>query len=136
MSADAEALGIGVETDLPYEEAVIRAKEALKEHGFGVLTEIDVRETMREKLGAEFKKYVIIGACNPQLAHQALLGDDDVGLLLPCNAIVYEKEGGSVVRALNPLKAMEFFASPQVQEAGRKAYEGIKRALDAIAPTA
>ena len=132
MSTDAKALGIGVEVELPYEEAVARTKAALKEQGFGVLTEIDVRATLREKLGAEFKKYVIIGACNPPLAHQALCGDDDVGLLLPCNVIVYEKEGGSVVRALNPVKAMGFFASAEVQDAGRKAFEALKRAIDAI----
>jgi uncharacterized protein (DUF302 family) len=133
MSAQSEGLAIGVETDLPYEDAVVRTKEALKEQGFGVLTEIDVRETLREKIGAEFKKYVIIGACNPPLAHQALSADDDVGLVLPCNVIVFETEGGSAIRALNPLKAMEFFPSSEVHEVGRKAYEGIKAAMDAIA---
>jgi uncharacterized protein (DUF302 family) len=94
--------GFGVKTSLPYAEAVERTKAALKEQGFGVLCEIDVQKTMKEKLNADFRPYVILGACNPPLAHRALLTELDLGLLLPCNVIVYDEAGGAVVKAMDP----------------------------------
>ncbi|MCL4466078.1 MAG: DUF302 domain-containing protein [Chloroflexi bacterium] len=96
------AYGFGVKTKLPYEQAIEQTKAALKEQGFGVLCEIDVRKTMKEKLDADFRPYVILGACNPPLAHQALTADLDLGLLLPCNLVVYDAEGGAVVKAMDP----------------------------------
>jgi uncharacterized protein (DUF302 family) len=102
--------GIFKTTTMDYEEALAATKAALKEQGFGVLTEIDVKATMAEKLGVEFRRYDIIGACNPPLAHKALSTELDIGLLLPCNVIVYENDdGGSVVAALDPESMM---ASP------------------------
>lgn len=98
--------GITTRIDVPYEEAVEKARAALKEEGFGVLTEIDVEKTIKEKLGADFRKYVILGACNPPLAHRALSADPFVGLLLPCNVIVYEEADGSVVSAIDPVGMM------------------------------
>lgn len=87
---------------VPYEEAVERVTEELSEVGFGILTEIDVQATLEKKLGERFRRYVILGACNPQLAHRALTADDNVGLLLPCNVVVAETEDGSEVSYARP----------------------------------
>jgi uncharacterized protein (DUF302 family) len=95
--------GITTTLNLPYEEAVAQTTAALKAEGFGVLTEIDVKATLKKRLDADFRRYVILGACNPPLAHQALTNELEIGLLLPCNVIVYENdEGGSVVSAMDP----------------------------------
>ena len=93
--------GISREIGVDFEEAVSRARESLQKEGFGVLTEIDVKDTLRRKLDLEFRRYIILGACNPPLAHRALGLDLQVGLLLPCNVIVYENDsGGSTVSAI------------------------------------
>jgi uncharacterized protein (DUF302 family) len=96
-----------VSIDAPYEQALARATAALKEQGFGVLTTIDVQQTLKAKLGRDFRKYVILGACNPPLADRALQAELEVGLLLPCNVIVYEDGPAStVVAAMAPLAAL------------------------------
>ena len=90
-----------------YDEALARVPEALKSEGFGVLTEIDVRETLKKKLGADFRRYKILGACNPTLAHQALETELDIGAMLPCNVVVYEGDGGrAVVLAIDPMQTV------------------------------
>ena len=89
--------GISKTVSLSFEEAVDRTIAALKEKGFGILSDIDVKKTLQEKLGVDYKKYRILGACNPPRAHQALQQEEEIGLLLPCNVIVYEKEPGTVV---------------------------------------
>jgi len=89
--------------DLPFEDAVEKITAELKKEGFGVLTEIDVKDTMKKKLNVDFKKYKILGACNPPIAHKALQFEEELGLLLPCNVIVYEKEGKSAVSVFNPM---------------------------------
>ena len=91
-----------VKLDVPYGEAVTRTREALAEQGFGVLTEIDVRATLQQKIGAEIEDYVILGACNPPLAHKALQVDREVGALLPCNVVVRAVDGGSEVLISDP----------------------------------
>jgi len=96
--------GLRVELPVPFEEAIDRATTALKAEGFGVLTSIDVKDTLKKKLDAEFRKYTILGACNPPLAHRALQAELEVGLLLPCNVVVYETgPRTSVVSAMDPM---------------------------------
>jgi uncharacterized protein (DUF302 family) len=108
-------LGFQAQLDLPYDDAVQRVTEALKSEGFGVLTEINVQATLKEKLDADFRQYVILGACNPPLAHRALSANLDVGLLMPCNVIVYEaEEGGSVVNIVDPNVMLAALADDQV----------------------
>ncbi len=119
--------------DLPYDEAVPRVKEAFKAQGFGTLTEIDVQATLKDKLDVEIEPYVILGACNPQLAHQALEVTRDIGLLLPCNVVVREHSGSVVVQALDAdvIAAVPDVAElePIAAEAGRR----IQAALDDLA---
>lgn len=99
---------ISKKVDYKFDEAIIRVTEELKEKGFGVLTEIDIKETLKKKLDVDFKKYKILGACNPNFAHQALSAEDKIGTMLPCNVIVEEHEDGSVeVSAVNPLASMQ-----------------------------
>ena len=99
----AQDYGIRRTVALPYTKAVEKTKEALQKQGFGVLAEIDIREKLKEKLGVDFKRYVILGACNPPLAYQALQAEPEIGLLLPCNVIVYEKtDDMTVVAAIDP----------------------------------
>ena len=105
MTSPKISYGLKADVPLPYERAVERAREELGKEGFGVLTEIDVRATLKKKLDVDFRPYVILGACNPSLAHQALSAERDIGLLLPCNVIVYagERANTSVVAALDPV---------------------------------
>ena len=123
---------ISTRLSLTYDEALLRVKAALKEEGFGVLTEIDVKETLSEKLKVDFRRYDMIGACNPQLAHRALQAELDVGLLLPCNVIVYEDDGGSVVAAFDPEAAMGLADNPGLSEIAREAKERLRRALESL----
>jgi uncharacterized protein (DUF302 family) len=93
--------GIGRDLDQPFQDILDRVREALKAEGFGVITEIDVQKTMKEKLGVDGRPHVILGACNPKYAHEALDVEDDLGLLLPCNVVVYETGAGSRVAVIN-----------------------------------
>jgi uncharacterized protein (DUF302 family) len=99
-------IGIRVALNLPYEQALQKTTDALKVEGFGVLSQIDMQTTLKQKLDVEFRRYVILGACNPPLAHRALSANLDVGLLLPCNVTVYEEGDGSVVTAVDPLEML------------------------------
>ena len=126
--------GISITTARDYDDALAATKAALKEQGFGVLTEIDVKATMAEKLGVAFRRYDIIGACNPPLAHKALSTELDIGLLLPCNLIVYEADdGGSVVAALDPEAMMSMTANPDLREVAAEAKARLERALASVA---
>jgi uncharacterized protein (DUF302 family) len=96
-------LGIRATLNLPYEQAIQQTTEALKAEGFGVLTQIDVKAVMKQKLDVDFRRYMILGACNPPFAHRSLSANLDVGLMLPCNVTVYEEGNGSVVTAVDPV---------------------------------
>ena len=119
---------------LPYEEAVEKTKEALKQQGFGVLSEIDMKAKLKEKLDVDYKRYVILGACNPPLAYKALQADPEVGLLLPCNIIVYETaSGGSVVSAVDPASMLAIAGdNPVIAEIARDARQRLEKAVAAI----
>ena len=125
-------LGFQSKLHLSYEAAMVKVTEALKAEGFGVLTNIDVKETMQKKLGVEFRKYSILGACNPPLAHKALTLRPDVGLLLPCNVIVYEESGGSVVNIIDPFSMFDFLQDPDLEPVAEDARNRLKRVSEAI----
>ena len=115
-----------------YEEAIEKVTGALSEEGFGVLTEIDVRKAMREKLDEEFRRYVILGACNPSLAHRALTADDNIGLLLPCNVVVAETEEGAEVSYARPRQMLEIADNEDVMPVAEEAEELLARAFDRL----
>ncbi len=127
------AYGFGAKTKLSYERAVEEAKAALKEEGFGVLCEIDVKKTLKEKLNADFRPYVILGACNPPLAHRALAAELDLGLLLPCNVVVYDEEGGAVVRAMDPEPVLSLVGNPQLAPIAGEVKSRLRRVVDKVA---
>ena len=124
--------GFGGAVALPYEQAIERARTALKAQGFGVLTEIDVRKTLREKLGAEFRPYAILGACNPPLAQRALEADLGIGLLLPCNVVVYDNgDGTSTIEVLDPEAALGIVGNqPAIAAVAREAKARLRQAVD------
>ncbi|HEU4401637.1 MAG TPA: DUF302 domain-containing protein [Candidatus Polarisedimenticolia bacterium] len=125
--------GIGRTVDLPFASAIEKAIEALKKEGFGVLTRIDVKATMKEKLGVEGPSFVILGACNPPLAHKALGLDPEVGLMLPCNVVVREVEGGKVrVEAINALAMMSLFPNAGLVPIAGEVSERLGRVIKAI----
>ncbi len=124
--------GFGMTLHVPYEEAIPRVKEALKAEGFGVLTEIDVRQTLREKLGAEMEPYLILGACNPVLAHRALAQEPEIGLLLPCNVVVRAIEGGCRVEVADPKAMLGMVGNEQLDAIAEEAKERLQRAVAAL----
>ena len=115
--------------DLPFAEAVARAREALATEGFGVLCEIDIRAKLREKLGVEFPNYVILGACNPPLAHRALQEEIGLGLLLPCNVAVWEQDGRTTVAAIDAAKMMSVVGNPNLEFAAREVNDKLRRVI-------
>ncbi len=116
---------------VPFDGAVERITAALKEQGFGVLTRIDVQETMKQKLGVDFRRYVILGACNPQLAHRAFAVELSVGLLLPCNVTVFEDDAGEVVvQAVKPAAMLEVVRNPAMKPIADEADVRLRRALE------
>lgn len=117
---------------ISYEKALEKVTEALKAEGFGVLTSIDVKETMKKKLDADFRKYTILGACNPPLANRALTARPDVGLLLPCNVIVYEEGESTVVNIIDPMSMVNFIPDPALETVAREAAEKLKRVSAAL----
>ena len=133
MIAQRGTYGLGTTVALPYAEAITRTKAALKEQGFGVLSEIDVQATLKEKRNVDFRPYVILGACNPALAHRALETELDIGLLLPCNVVVYEVDGGSVVEAIDPERALDIVGTPELRAIAAEAKALLLRALEAVA---
>jgi uncharacterized protein (DUF302 family) len=124
--------GYGRILDLPYSRAVERAREALKAEGFGVLCEIDIKEKLKEKLGIDFRNYVILGACNPPLAYQTLQREINIGLLLPCNVVVYEDGGRSVVAAIDAIKMMSVVENPDVEPTAAQVNDKLRRVIDSL----
>jgi len=113
-----------------YDEALSSVPAALKSEGFGVLTEIDIRSTLRQKLGVDFRRYKILGACNPPFAHEALQAELEIGLMLPCNVVVYEGDDGhAVVLAVDPTKTMAGTGNAKLAELAEAVKEGLSRAL-------
>jgi uncharacterized protein (DUF302 family) len=126
--------GLGVDVAQDYDGVVARTIDALKAEGFGVLTTIDVKQTLKQKLDREFRRYVILGACNPPLADRALHAELEIGLLLPCNVIVYERDPGqSTVAAMAPLLALAMVGdNAPLLEVAREADARLRRALAAL----
>jgi uncharacterized protein (DUF302 family) len=125
--------GQTVELEVPFEEAVRLAREALAGQGFGVLTEIDVRATLKAKLDADMEPYLILGACNPPLAHRALEADRSIGLLLPCNVVVRGNAGGgSIVQALDPEVMVELTGLAELRPVADEARRKLDAALDSL----
>jgi uncharacterized protein (DUF302 family) len=133
---DETGYGLRVLLNVPYQDAVDRATQALKAQGFGVLTSIDVQQTLQAKLGREFRKYVILGACNPPLASRALDAELEIGLLLPCNVIVYETgPSSSVVAAMDPKAALGIVrGNLELNQVAREADERLRQALASLDP--
>jgi len=107
--------GFTKELDIPYETVIEQVREALKNEGFGILTEIDVKETMKERLCLDMNKYIILGACNPPNAYKAILAEENIGLMLPCNVIVYEKSGKTVLSVIRPTVAMQMIENSELK---------------------
>ncbi len=126
--------GFSVTVPLEYGEAMALAKHSLAAQGFGVLTEIDVRATMKQKLGAEFRPYAILGACNPPLAHQALTAELPIGLLLPCNVIVHEGDepGTSVVAVLDPVAQLGITGRKDLQPLAHEVRQRLQQVLERV----
>ena len=117
---------------IPFDEAITKVTESLKKEGFGILTKIDVKEKFKEKLGIDFKKYVILGACNPVNAHKAILAEENIGLMLPCNVVVYEKEGRTAISIIKPTIAMEMIDNGELKQIAKNVEKQLKNAFDSI----
>ena len=119
------------EIDLGFEDAIIRVTEELKKEGFGVLTEIDVKATLKKKLDADFRNYRILGACNPPFAHQALLAEPHIGLMLPCNVVVQEGENGkTLVSAIDPIASMQAVENESLGEVAEQVRSKLQKVIE------
>jgi uncharacterized protein (DUF302 family) len=119
--------------DLPFDEAVLRVTDELKKEGFGVLTEIDVKATLKKKLDVDFRNYRILGACNPPLAHQALQAEPHIGLMLPCNVVVQEDEnGGTVVSGIDPLASMQAVENESLDEIAQQVKAKLQKVIESV----
>jgi uncharacterized protein (DUF302 family) len=122
--------------DVPFDDAVERLEAALKSEGFGVLCKIDIQAKLKEKLGVEFPRYVILGACNPPLAYQAIQQEINLGLLLPCNAVVYERDGRVFAGAVDAAKMLAVVGNPAMEPMARDVNARLRRAVDSVAKAA
>ncbi len=132
INFDSHPYGYRRELESSFSETLERTRDALKKEGFGVLTEINMKEKLREKLNIDFRNYVILGACNPSLAHLALQEDLDIGLLLPCNVVVYESNGGSVVAAIDAKKMLSVAENSNLESTAETVNEKLRRAIESI----
>lgn len=119
---------------LPFDKAVAATTEALKNHGFGVLTQIDVKDTLNKKIGVDFRPYLILGACNPKLAYEALTLEDKIGTMLPCNVVVQQREGGAVeISAVDPVASMSAIRNEKLGAVAGKVRELLKQVVADVA---
>lgn len=134
MIAQTTPYGMSTTVPLEYGVAVERARTALAAEGFGILAEIDVAATLKNKLNVDFRPYVILGACNPPLAHRALMAERDIGLLLPCNVVVYaaDEPGHSVVAAMDPVQALQLTGNPNIGAIAEEVRARLRRVLEAV----
>ena len=122
---------IGKTVELSFGQAVVRVTEELKKEGFGILTEIDVQQTLKKKLDVDFRKYRILGACNPSLAYKALQAEDKIGVMLPCNVIVQETADGKVeVSAVDPIASMQAINNPGLRDLAEEAQNKLRKVID------
>lgn len=125
--------GFSKEVNLTFEEALEKVTQALKQEGFGVLTEIDVKSTLKNKLDVDFRNYKILGACNPPLAYEALNADAGIGLLLPCNVIVYENENGkNTVAAINADSMLSVVSKPEIKTMAEQVNNKLRKVIDSL----
>jgi uncharacterized protein (DUF302 family) len=124
--------GFSKTTDYGFNQAIEKVTEELKKQGFGVLTSIDVKDTLKKKINVDFKNYTILGACNPPIAHKALQTEEEVGLLLPCNVIIYEKENKTVVSIFDPIMMTKVIDNDNIIPIANEVKEKLHRVLEAI----
>jgi uncharacterized protein (DUF302 family) len=124
--------GFSKTIDLPYDQAIEKVTAELKKEGFGVLTSIDVKETLKQKINVDFKKYAILGACNPPIAHRALQEEEDLGLLLPCNVVVYEKDNKTRVSIFDPMVMTWIMENDNMKPIATEVQERLQRVLAAV----
>jgi len=125
--------GFSKTIDVPYENAIEKVTAALKKEGFGVLTTIDVKDTLKKKINVDFRKYIILGACNPPFAYKTLQAEIGIGLFLPCNVIVYENdEGKSVVSAIDPLMMVSIIDNPSLKEIAKEVSAKLRNAIENV----
>jgi uncharacterized protein (DUF302 family) len=119
--------------EVPFDDAVLRAAEELKKEGFGILTEIDVKATLKKKLDVDFRNYKILGACNPPFAFKALQAEDKIGLMLPCNIIVQETPEGKIeVAAIDPIASMQAIDNPQLAEVAKQVQDKLRKVIHSL----
>jgi len=124
--------GFVKELELGFDEVKKKVVDELKKEGFGVLSEIDVQAKFKEKLGVDFKKYLILGACNPPSAYKALQSEENIGLMLPCNVILYERNGGTAVGIIRPTVAMQMIENDELRGIAREIEGKLKRTLESL----
>ena len=124
--------GFSKKLNISFEMAIEIITEELKKEGFGILTKIDVQEKFKEKLGIAFKKYVILGACNPSNAHKAILAEENIGLMLPCNVIVYESGEETVISVIKPTVAMQMVQNSELRQIAKKVEAQLKKVFDSV----
>lgn len=119
--------------DVSFDEAVVRVTEELKKEGFGILTDIDLKETLKKKLNVDFKKYRILGACNPPFAYKSLQAEDNIGLMLPCNVVVQEiSEGKIEVAAIDPIASMQAIENSKLRDVAEQVQVKLKTVIDSL----
>jgi uncharacterized protein (DUF302 family) len=124
--------GFSKTVDLSFEDTINKVTDELKKEGFGILTTIDIKETLKNKIDVDFKKYTILGACNPPLAHKALQAEEEIGLLLPCNVIVYEKDSKSIVSVFDPSLMSKVVENENLTPIAEEVKEKLQRVFDSI----